>query len=172
MNCEKCKNRKATVFFADESGGRHALCASCGAIQGKLGQITQSDKKDETPPFFLPEPTLFSLTEQMHYNRIPRPHDDTALCPVCKTSAKDIYQSGRMGCSTCYTVFVDILSLNADTQENKVLGRMPKSNRMRRDRKETIARFKLEIRQAIEEENYELAATLRDKIKKLEASTV
>ena len=53
MNCEKCKNKKATVFFADDGGSRHALCASCGAIQGKLGQITSNEKSNETNSPFL-----------------------------------------------------------------------------------------------------------------------
>ena len=41
MNCEKCKQRKATLFFSDEGGRRHALCAACGALLGKCIKSAQ-----------------------------------------------------------------------------------------------------------------------------------
>ena len=61
MNCEKCKQRKATLFFADEGGRRHALCAACGALLGKAvtpSAISQTD----TAQVYLPAPTLTALS--------------------------------------------------------------------------------------------------------------
>jgi len=172
MNCEKCKNKKATVFFADDGGGRHALCASCGAIQGKLGQIAQSDKCGDTPSQFLPEPTLLSLSVSPLTLDASLPINDASLvCPVCKTTVGDLAKKQRVGCSTCYTVFANALDI-PDCQTQETLGRMPRAHRLRRDRQIAIAQFKSQIKEAVNEENYELAATLRDKIRKLETSAV
>ncbi len=173
MNCEKCKNKKATVFFADEGGGRHALCASCGAIQGKLGQITQGEKIGGEISVFLPEPTLLSLSNSpLTLEPSFAINDSSLVCPVCKTTAGDLAKGGLLGCASCYTVFSDALPTLSDDQTNEALGRMPRYHRSRRDRQIAITQFKSQIKQAVEEENYELAATLRDKIRKLEASVV
>ena len=50
------------------------------------------------------------------------------------------------------------------------MARMPSSRRAFIDKKKALEALKADIKVAIEKENYELAASLRDKVKKLECS--
>ena len=47
---------------------------------------------------------------------------------------------------------------------------MPSSRRADIDRQKALESLKFDMRVAVENENYELAASLRDKVKKLECS--
>lgn len=49
---------------------------------------------------------------------------------------------------------------------------MPKRKRSSIERRRSIATLKQRMRSAVESEDFELAATLRDEIKKLETDTV
>ena len=60
MNCESCKNKQASVFFADESGGRHALCGACAQALGKISPYSPSSESGQAK-VFIPEPTLSAL---------------------------------------------------------------------------------------------------------------
>ena len=61
MNCESCKNKHATVFYADEGGGRHALCQSCARTLGKISPYSPAEEVGAAIKPFIPEPTLLSL---------------------------------------------------------------------------------------------------------------
>ncbi len=171
MNCEKCKNKKATVFYADESGGRHSLCASCAASLGKISEYDAADQKAHGAPF-TPTPTLTSL--QAPHTALPSycSADETLLltaCPHCSTSLESYISRGRLGCPECYTLFADSLLPSSLSAECAKGARMPSSRRTAIDRIRSINDLKSRLRIAVETENYELAATLRDEIRRLEA---
>ncbi len=169
MNCENCKNKQASVFYADEGGGRHALCQSCART---LGRISQYSPSDETPQskIFIPTPTLTSLSiidrSSLYYHRDEQ--TDRVTCPSCATSLESAVKRGKVGCPECYTVFAEALFPSALSAESAPGARMPSSRRALIDRARRIKELKAEIKIAVESENYELAATLRDKIRKLE----
>lgn len=171
MNCEKCKNKKATVFYADESGGRHSLCAACAASLGKISEYDHSSHKKTLTPL-IPSPTLNSLQPPEPPLPLYCPSNDSDIqssCPYCATALDIIVSTGKAGCPECYTVFADNLlpaSLNAETAHG---ARMPSSHRATIDRARSINDLKSRIRIAVETENYELAATLRDEIRRLES---
>ena len=169
MNCESCKNKHATVFYADEAGGRHALCQSCAQTLGKISPYSPSDEGGNTRPF-IPEPTLLSLKSERVCVIYAAGGEErgTVTCPYCATSLDLVIKNGRVGCPECYTVFRDALIPSSLTPENASGARMPLSYRSAIDRTRSIADLKAKLRIAVESENYELAATLRDKIRKLE----
>lgn len=167
MNCEKCKNKKATLFYADEGGGRHALCAACGAARSATtALVVKSAEKSEEQPPYLPDCSLNPLPAP----NFPAPSlckgDETATCPACKTTLATFLEQGEAGCPKCYAVF-----LSAETKEaHEEFVRMPAARRRRLEREKTLASLKNELRAAVESESFELAATLRDKIRKLTSS--
>lgn len=90
-------------------------------------------------------------------------------CSLCGFTMNDIANTSRVGCAECYTCFRKelepfILSFH---QAGKHLGKSPKSF-IKPIKEEDIGVLKKEMEAAIKVENYELAAILRDKIKKLE----
>ena len=170
MNCEKCKNRKATLFYADEGGGRHALCSVCGANQSKLGNFSLSDDPNEDkPPKFIPTPSFLSITARTSAFSIPpTSQSDTVLCKGCGSSRDEVVKNGVLGCPECYDAFVETFfpTLHAATLSDGA--KMPSSRRARLDRERALTELKASLKSAISEENFELAAILRDKIKNLE----
>lgn len=173
MNCEKCKNKKATLFYADEGGGRHALCAACGATKNKLTTlVTTEPESEEKTQSYLPAPTLTALLPTVERTIADPPKDPTAKCPVCATTAGHIAESGRMGCPRCYTVFADLFPAPVSEGGTATTSaRMPSGLRKRMEKEAAITRLREELRAAVEGESFELAAVLRDKIKNLTTAT-
>ncbi len=173
MICENCKKTQATVFYADESGGRHALCASCAKILGKISQYSPNEGEDKPKTRFIPKPTITSLIEPSPVPALycsKNEKSGRAVCPFCATSLESAAKSGRVGCPECYTVFSEHLipsSLSADSAEG---ARMPISRRESIERIRSIGELKKQLKIAVEAESYELAATLRDKIRTLEGN--
>ncbi len=170
MLCEKCKNKKATLFYADEGGVRHSLCTLCASRQGKAEQIsTVSEEAAEER--FIPSSSLFSFS--IHTKR-PQLQDRSSLpdaCKRCGTKLSDIMEKGIAGCGECYEIFLPCFTVFAPISLDKG-ARMPNSHRKSIERAQEISKLKSDIKQAVEAENYELAAALRDKIKKLENNDI
>lgn len=169
MNCEKCKNKKATLFYADEDGTKHALCASCGAIKGKLASFSAPSEVTEGEPTYIPEPTLLDLSP---YNLIyaADAREDEVICKGCGAKLTDLKHLGGMACPECYFAFCDVIFPTLRTAEGSL--KMPHARRERLDKRQAISEAKAELKRAIETESFELAATLRDRIKRLEGKSV
>ena len=170
MNCEICKNKKATLFYADESGIRHALCPVCGESINRLGNATE---KKEAPPKYIPEPTLCSFLDRAanlstHIKSDPHPR---ASCKSCGSTLESIIESGKFGCPDCYECFGDSIKLKYASASEIDGVRMPSSHRFDLDRKAMLENLRSELRGAIESEKFELAASIRDKIRRLEEKT-
>ncbi len=173
MNCENCKKRPATVFYADESGGRHSLCAPCAKTLGKISQYDPAQDTAQQGGAFLPLPTLTSLTETEKQFPIYCSAVNTGektVCPYCATSLESAVVKGQVGCPECYTVFAEHLFPSSLSAEEARGAKMPSTYRASIERIRSVSELKTQIKLAIECEDYELAATLRDKIRKLEGA--
>ena len=170
MICEKCKTKKATLFYADDGGERHALCASCGDSLNKIGELCE--KAAPLPTKYVPERTLFSFCES-HASLIPyikHKVGGEAVCSACGGALEKMIDKGRFSCPTCYKCFEQYLALPYRYEKDANISRMPSSIRADIDKQKALEALKADIRAAVEKENYELAASLRDKVKKLECS--
>ncbi len=173
MNCENCKKRPATVFFADEMGARHSLCASCAKILGKISEYDPSNDGNPEVDQFLPPSALTSMLQKP---LIPlcltnsQPHT-RVVCPHCATSLETAVSNASVGCPECYTVFEGYLFPAPRPSEANDRVRMPSAYRERLGRARSITELKLQLKVAVEGENFELAATLRDKLRRLEKHT-
>lgn len=172
MNCEKCKNKKATLFYADEDGTKHALCASCGAIQGRLASFSSPSGASDGDLIYIPDPTLLALSPHSMLFAADLCDDDKRACKGCGSAISDLKSVDRLVCPECYTAFADILFPSPRLADGSDLIKMPLAQRERLDKNRAIEKAKAELRGAISSENFELAATLRDKIKRLEGRTV
>ena len=172
MNCEKCKNKKATVFYADDTGSRHSLCALCAVSMGKIAQYDPESEDKKPTSQFIPEPSLYSLCAKKPSFAIYSGASESDLsmsCPYCSTQLETIISKGTVGCPECYTAFSCFLFPASLTPESAKGARMPSSRRASIDRVRAINDLRSRIRIAVETENYELAASLRDEIRKLES---
>ena len=168
MICEKCKSKKATLFYADESGNRHALCASCGESINKICEL--GEKKISPPKRYIPDRTLSSFCENKSslLPYILHKAGGEAVCSSCSAKLERLIDKGRFSCPACYECFEPYLNLPYRYENDAAISRMPSSRRADIDRQKALESLKYDMRVAVENENYELAASLRDKVKKLE----
>lgn len=174
MNCEKCKNKKATLFYADEGGGRHALCALCGEKQSRITPVsaqTAIAKKDTEAQSFIPELSLTAFSLPLPGFEIFGNGDGGKTCNTCTMTSRRLRDTGEVGCPDCYATFADMLFPilpDADRGEE----RMPLARKKRQSIQNQLLELRASLKNAIEGENYELAATLRDRIRALEGSQI
>jgi protein arginine kinase activator len=92
-------------------------------------------------------------------------------CERCHTTYAGFVKSGLMGCADCYKAFREPLEalLKGIHGQTRHTGRVPGSPPDDVPLKLTIDRLKQQLAQAIETEEYEKAAGLRDQIRALNA---
>ena len=94
----------------------------------------------------------------------------TRACPSCGTKFKHIRQTGQVGCAECYQIFSNRIQLLlsqmglTDSHVGRYPSRLESYKRLLVDR----ATMKENLEVALENEDYELAARLRDRIRSLE----
>jgi protein arginine kinase activator len=97
---------------------------------------------------------------------------DGARCPGCGSTLRDFRDSGRLGCDQCYAAFDshlrDLLRrLHGSSQHVGEQYEVPGEGG-RDDPRSRLLDLKAQLRRAVEGENFELAAELRDRIRVLE----
>lgn len=156
MLCDVCSRREARAVIAMVVNGKKTTRRVCGHC---IAQLQRGDA-------FAAQMALLSIRDDI-------PQDQ--VCPVCGTSAADLVRSGRVGCSSCYKAFNDILS-SLTAQMN---GTPLPSEAASEEGSETVpapvnaaddklAALREEMFAAVNAEEYERAAQLRDEIRLLE----
>lgn len=165
MTCQQCNN-PATTHIKRMAGGvveEFHLCAACAKASGLLPNSGGGFNLADLFGGLLGN----SVSQQPAAVQSPR-------CEACGLSLQEIAQSGCMGCATCYDTFhTQILpTLQRIHSSLQHTGKTPEDGnpalRERRQRESNLAQLREQIAQAVQEENYEQAAKLRDEIRALE----
>lgn len=167
MLCGDCGNEEAEVHLtsveADEVKSLH-LCAACAARRGFPTEVDEKAPQSHPP-----------LAEFLAQLGGPGPTTPTPPatdpCPFCATTADDFRRSGRVGCSQCYVHFEPQLRgllrrIHGSSQHAGKLYLSESSDIS--DRLGQISSMRRRLRRAIETEDFETAADLRDRIHELE----
>jgi len=115
---------------------------------------------------------LLDMFSGMQQNVSPQKPETTYRCPVCGLSFEDFKRTGKLGCAECYQTFrreMDPILKNIQGS-NRHEGKYPQKAGAGMLNRRKIDKLRLELTKAIEEEQYENAASLRDQIKELEAN--
>ncbi|MCA9393198.1 MAG: UvrB/UvrC motif-containing protein [Candidatus Omnitrophica bacterium] len=162
MKCDLC-NKKATVHLTeivDDQMSEMHLCEECA--REKSVQMEQQ--------FGLSD-LLAGLTD---FGKQTKTADKVDLkCPTCGITYDDFRKFGRLGCGDCYTAFRTHLStlLKKIHGSNHHFGKTPKRMPKAAKKKvENLQDLKGKLLEAIQEEDFEKAAVLRDKIREIEAN--
>jgi len=93
-------------------------------------------------------------------------------CPVCGIKFLEFRNSGRLGCPHDYEEFREELAPLLENIHGEVrhCGKAPRRQPRARHLQAELAQLRKQLHQAVNKENYEEAAKLRDKIKQLEVS--
>ena len=95
----------------------------------------------------------------------------STTCSGCGISFKQFRSVGRLGCPQCYTSFHDQLLplLESIHQETQHVGKCPPQTSESTLRHHELIRLRGELKVAIDKENYEEAALIRDRIQSIES---
>jgi len=96
---------------------------------------------------------------------------DGSRCVFCHTTMSDFRATGRWGCARCYTTFEHgmrelLRRVHGSAKHIGKAYRPPQSETI--EREAALGELRERLRRAIESEQFELAADLRDRIKVLE----
>ncbi len=91
-------------------------------------------------------------------------------CPRCGTKAAEFRKRGKLGCPNCFEAFQrDVRSiLSQMAGRTRHVGKLPQSETPNEEAGPDRESLAIELRDAIEREDYESAALLRDRIRELE----
>ena len=172
MYCELCKKNIATIHYTKIVNGhkeeRH-VCEQCASQMKEpmnafptLGIMPDFSMADFIGGFFNPE-----NQSQPFVQKNMSAYD---ACPVCGMTAGEFRKLGRVGCSNCYEYFSDYMpglikrihGISCHT------GKFPARGEARLAERQKAVLLREELRCAIQEENFERAAQLRDEIRVLE----
>ena len=160
MLCELCKQAQATVHLTeivnDQMNELH-LCESCANQKG--AQVESHFGLAD----LLSELADFSKTQESE-------EVATKACVTCGMTYDDFRKVGRLGCAQCYQTFKRSLGgllkriHGAPVHLGKAPGRLVKPEKT----KSELVELKRRLGRAIEQEEFEEAARLRDQIRRIE----
>ena len=160
MLCQNCGKYEATTHVKRIINGETAeahLCSDCAHALGYTDVFGGfSHSFSDLLGSFFGEPSVSALSSR------------TVRCEKCGSTFNDIVNSGKLGCADCYATFYDKLlpSLQRIHGKTRHEGKAPKAlNNLEMTQENTIERLQNELREAVENQNFEKAAELRDKIK-------
>jgi protein arginine kinase activator len=95
---------------------------------------------------------------------------DLAKCQRCGLTYSEFRDGGRLGCSNCYQAFKDQIKplLRRIHGSNVHIGKSPHMSQGIFEKRREIESLKMELGRAIETEDFEKAAEIRDRIRDLE----
>ncbi len=177
MLCEKCKIREANIKYTEVINGiknEHNLCSQCAREMdfGHYSAIFDGE---------FPLGKLLSSLLGVEESSQEEDKLQQIACPTCKTSSQDFVESSRFGCPDCYGVF-DLLigdKIKKLQGNSAHTGKKPKYQKIaaasqaqgtpepRLSREEKLQVLKARLQEAVQKEEYELAAQYRDQIKGL-----
>lgn len=158
--CQQCKQAKATVHVTDtfpEKRERH-LCEDCAAKENLI--VTQKHvPTHEILKEFIKQKSGFSEAADV-------------TCPNCGISFQEFQLKGQLGCPEDYTVFAEFLDPlieRAHEGATHHVGKVPPKADESIHTHTKLLRLRGELQDAIDREQYERAAQLRDDISAMES---
>jgi len=166
MLCEKCHQKQATVHMQQIVNGSKTemhLCQDCS---------TQMESPISIEALFngLLGSFLSMAAEKQPSHKVSVRYEP---CFTCGMTYEDFKSAGgKLGCADCYRVFSRELAPILKNVQASVRheGKFPQKFGQSMFQKREAARLRELIRKAIEEENFEEAARLRDEVRSLESA--
>ena len=183
MQCQICHVRQATVHFTNIINNQKVemdLCEQCANEKGQLGFAFPISINGLIAGLL-----GFDINDGINGNEsnssidnnntnIKNPYlrttQKTLQCEKCGMTIDEFLKVGKLGCSNCYIAFEEKLNplirrLQGSIEHNgKIPGKLSKKASITKE----ITKLKDLLNKAIEREEYEKAAELRDQIKSME----
>lgn len=161
QSCEKPATFHITELTDEQQPQEVHLCEECAQAYLKNDQETAASS---TLAGTLAQQLKVSQTAE-ELARL-----DQLACPVCGITFYEFRKAGRLGCPHDYVCFAKelhplIVNIHGSVEHR---GKQPKCGSRDTDSQTQLIRLRREMQQCVEEERYERASELRDKIRELE----
>jgi protein arginine kinase activator len=164
MKCQKCGKENANTHVKTIINGNYeeyVLCSDCAKEMGYSNIFNSMEQE------------FSGFLGSFFGNSLPA-RSQATHCSTCGSTYYDIADSGKVGCADCYTTFYDLLlpsikRIHGNTThcgKKSVAGIEYTETQDKKPNK--IDELKAKLNKAIETQNFEEAAKLRDEIKSLE----
>ncbi len=161
MKCDRCDN-EATVHEVNIVGGKKQEVHLCQECALELGLVHK------------PTTNIADILAKMVMNPAPSTRETGSAAPSCDSCGMtfaEVRKRGLLGCAHCYDVFEEALAnllQRAHEGGTHHVGKVPKRAGGKIDREYQILRFRKQLQEAVEKEDYERAASLRDSLREME----
>ena len=161
MKCDLCKKNEAVLFIEDVKGDKithQKICKEC------MIKMTQ-----KVMPALLP---LAPLLNGLNIAGLTLSLDKQTLkCPHCNRTLDEIEQTHTVGCENCYKAFKDFIDPIIFTSGYALpyKGSYPKPLQRFSDHRKRLSLLKSQLRDAVDTEDFENAAKVRDELKREQA---
>ena len=164
MLCQICGKNPASVHFTEIHDNKMSEIHVCERCAEEKGMHTPAQQhKFEIADLLAGMVDSMTHTEEERVGHV--------QCPRCGLLYSSFKETGRLGCADCYTAFQFQLRpllrrIHGDTHHR---GKAPVRGQESVASTRTIQRLHDELQRAVEREEFERAAQVRDEIRKLEA---
>ncbi len=164
MLCDRCQKNEAAIHLTqivnNQSTTRN-LCEGCAEAMGL------------NPGAPLGAAPLADFLAQMGKGILAETASAVGTCPGCGLTLADFKRTGRLGCARCWSAFDGSLrgllrKLHGGTQHAGKVYLPPDPTEV--DRTARVTALRRSLQRAVEGEDFERAAALRDQIRRLEAA--
>ena len=172
MKCERCHQREATIHLSQTFQGKTVEQNLCETCARELGLETNFDSMfNDLFGQSLLGSNVFNTTGGIPAFGKPVTRD--LACSHCGLTYEEFRKTGLFGCSHCYEAFADRLDqvfrrVQGGTRHVGHKLSAPAGHAEQQLQQQRLADLRTRQQQAVKEENYELAAKLRDEIKAIE----
>lgn len=177
MLCQMCSKKEANFHYKSNENGKITekhLCKECAKKSGYLSDETL----DMFNPFGSIDNLIFEnsngLLGELFGNMLGNGKQTASLqksvCTNCGMRQSDFINGARLGCSECYKVFSSLLEptikrIHGNVRHN---GKFPSGRKEYVEKQRKIEGLKEKLEKAIQTQEYENAAKIRDQIRSLE----
>lgn len=162
LACQRCQQSKATVHITDtvpEKRERH-LCEACAEKEGII--VKQHYQ------------TTNEVLQQFIKHKAGIGEANSLTCSNCGLSFREFQDKGHLGCPNDYTAFASALMPLIERAHGGAthhVGKVPPTASAGLKRETGLLRLRRTLKTAVNDEDYELAARVRDEIKTLETES-
>ncbi|MBE6681155.1 MAG: hypothetical protein E7600_02570 [Ruminococcaceae bacterium] len=174
MICQACNKNQAVVHYRTNINGKQTemyLCRECAEKNG-ITKKASFEPIEMIDSFFGNggDDIFGGLFAGMMNDSAAKSVSEQKACPLCGMRFSEFLHGGKIGCAECYKTFSSSLNSTVKRIHGSAehCGKIPfgKSEEMS-DRKKLLE-LKAKLSEAIEKQEYEMAAKYRDQIKELE----
>ncbi|TCT21046.1 protein arginine kinase activator [Melghiribacillus thermohalophilus] len=171
MECQECHQRPATVHFTQVINGNKTevhLCEPCAQEKGymmdqyggdfSIGNLLSGLFNFESSPLTSGHSTTFTPNSGLK-------------CEKCGMTYDEFKRTGKFGCAHCYQTFdaqIDPILRRVHSGNTRHNGKIPERMGGNLHIQRELERYRGELQDLIQREEFEKAAKIRDKIRSLE----